>query len=203
MNMASIYFNDQLSLILNQIQIDADYNVKSMKQLIKKYSVIETALYQDFEYTMFIYKVNDVNIMCQLNDTNIANMIVENESGYDFAYVRNIIVYIYKVYLTFIIYKFGTNKNESYFLKVTDMIVNNIKILLESIGITLDVVYVDTIFHTLLEEERKLIVEKFNYLGVKDIIGTDDFEGVKIFFRNKLYSYDIMADNIISILLVR
>ena len=201
--MASIYFNDQLSLILNQIQIDADYNVKSMKQLIKKYSVIETALYQDFEYTMFIYKVNDVNIMCQLNDTNIANMIVENESGYDFAYVRNIIVYIYKVYLTFIIYKFGTNKNESYFLKVTDMIVNNIKILLESIGITLDVVYVDTIFHTLLEEERKLIVEKFNYLGVKDIIGTDDFEGVKIFFRNKLYSYDIMADNIISILLVR
>lgn len=201
--MASIYFNDQLSLILNQIQIDADYNVKSMKQLIKKYSVIETALYQDFEYTMFIYKVNDVNIMCQLNDTNIANMIVENESGYDFAYVRNIIVYIYKVYLTFIIYKFGTNKNESYFLKVTDMIVNNIKILLESIGITLDVVYVDTIFHTLLEEERKLIVEKFNYLGVKDIIGTDDFEGAKIFFRNKLYSYDIMADNIISILLVR
>lgn len=201
--MNSLYFNDQMSLILNSIDLDVEHNIKLVKRLIKKYRIPTVKTFQDFKYEIHLYKINEINFLRKMTDEAILKVIANNKSGYKFNFIKDVVYYVTKIYLTYNIFRFGSFTDESTFIKSSDILANNVKPLLESIDTELDIVAYDNLFHELIDNEIENMKLIFKDKGAANVIGAETLDNTKVFFRNQAYMYDILADNILSVLIVK
>ena len=202
--MNNVNFNEQLSLILNTIKADTEYNISLIKRLIKSYTIPDVIeAQQDFEYELHLYKLDIVSFMQSLNEATISNIIIRNNSGYDFNVLVDIFRYVFKICLTYALFRFGTDNDENTYIKISDIVFNNIVAVMKTIDVEVEIVALDDVFHNLIKNEIDKLLSTFKVRDVNRIIGAEALENIQMFFRNKGFMYDILADNILTILIVK